>query len=426
MRHDTVLASFISLTLAASGLWSCSGATGSNSVQGGGGGSAASTGTGGSGAGSSGGGFNLGGQGSGGGNPNPPCSQNDANLDNDGDGFTPAQGDCNDCSTAMNPGAYDFPGDGVDQDCDGTKDNEPTGCDSTTVDIGYTDPVSAIQALGICRQSDGKRWGYVPGSAKYVKANGVPGMNDLSHGLLSQFGPNVKPREGSKMLALSSGTARAKGDPGFRSPQAQGIGVDMNTSSPTPQGWPVAAPSCPNIKQNMLSKVANDPAALEFQVKVPTNAKSVMYDFTFYTYEFPDYICSPFNDFFVALMNPPPPNAQNSNISFDIQGNPVSVNNGLLEVCQPQNAGGKYFACPQGTAELAGTGFDEMAESGPHAATGWLRTQAQLVEPGGIVTFRFAIWDAGDHILNSTVLIDNMTWSEDAGHETPVTEPVPK
>src|SRR4051812_16051222 len=55
------------------------------------------------------GGLNLGVGGStGSGVINPPCDFKDPKGDHDGDGFTVADGDCNDCSAAMNPGAQDF------------------------------------------------------------------------------------------------------------------------------------------------------------------------------------------------------------------------------------------------------------------------------------------------------------------------------
>ena len=38
-------------------------------------------------------------------------------FDNDGDGFTENQGDCNDDNTNINPGAEEICGDGIDQDC---------------------------------------------------------------------------------------------------------------------------------------------------------------------------------------------------------------------------------------------------------------------------------------------------------------------
>lgn len=40
-------------------------------------------------------------------------------VDNDGDSFSDVDGDCNDADASIYPEAPDFPGDGVDQDCDG-------------------------------------------------------------------------------------------------------------------------------------------------------------------------------------------------------------------------------------------------------------------------------------------------------------------
>lgn len=44
----------------------------------------------------------------------------DADLD--GDGFTIRQGDCDDTSYAINPGAPEFPNNRIDENCDGTLD----------------------------------------------------------------------------------------------------------------------------------------------------------------------------------------------------------------------------------------------------------------------------------------------------------------
>ena len=47
-----------------------------------------------------------------------PVNPNDS--DDDGDGFSENQGDCNDTDAAINPGAADTCGDGIDQDCNGS------------------------------------------------------------------------------------------------------------------------------------------------------------------------------------------------------------------------------------------------------------------------------------------------------------------
>ena len=177
----SLLSSIVLLSLAAAGA-ACS-STNSGNNNGGGGGAAASGGGGNGGTGNI---INVGGNGGNGTggklNQAPPCTNLDPNSDGDGDGFTPAAGDCNDCTNQMNPGAFDYPGNGVDEDCNGVPDDEPVGCDNQTVDIGYGDPVVAAHAIGICRMAQGSSWGLV--SAKYVKADGSPGMNDISHGLL--------------------------------------------------------------------------------------------------------------------------------------------------------------------------------------------------------------------------------------------------
>jgi hypothetical protein len=59
-----------------------------------------------------------------------------------------------------------------------------------------------------------------------------------------------------------------------------------------------------------------------------------------------------------------------------------------------------------------------------HAATGWLQTHANIV-PGEELTLRFAIWDAGDDALDSTVLIDNVVWAAMPGANETIRPPPP-
>ena len=43
-------------------------------------------------------------------------------TDNDGDGYSEADGDCDDDNASIHPGAEETPGDGIDSNCDGNDD----------------------------------------------------------------------------------------------------------------------------------------------------------------------------------------------------------------------------------------------------------------------------------------------------------------
>jgi len=168
---------------------------------------------------------------------------------------------------------------------------------------------------------------------------------------------------------------------------------------------------------------------LELHIKVPTNASAVSFDFSFFSVEFPQYVCasSGNNDQFVALLSSTAASTPaDHNVSFDAQGNSVNVNNAFMEVCVPMTMfNGKTYACPLGASLLGGTGIALPNQSdgngNPYTAgggTGWLTTQAAVV-PGETITLRFAIWDAGDNTLDSTALIDHLTWTLRSGTAPP-------
>lgn len=357
----------------------------------------------------------------------PRCGDGTSD-DVDGDGFTTRNGDCDDCLKTVNPAAYDIAGNHVDEDCDGKAAGQ-TGCDQGLA-IDSQSAEDAARAMGLCTftTTKSRAWGVI--SARYTDATGTGKFSDpLAHGLLPRFGA-AEPRSGKALLALSSGVARAVDQPGFT------LGCDTFDSrdkcdaaatdcvvgpGKPPAGYPKESSVCTQAGRGVFAsdimQIYNQ-AALELKIRVPSNAKAFAFESSFYTHEYPEWICEIFNDFFVVFKDPIPVQAADGNIVFDANHDPVGVNTGLLAVCDPSAQSRqaiKTFTCDQGTALLRGTGYgrDEsecggLTASGG-ASTGWLKTTAP-VKPGEVITLRFAIWDTTDALLDSTVLLDHFQW----------------
>jgi len=357
-----------------------------------------------------GGGLNIGG-GGGVGNSGTTCDSG-PDDDSDMDGYTVNQGDCNDCDANVNPGAIEVEitepvGDPpmvpepADEDCDGTVDNVAPTCDGgIAIDDG--DAMNGAASIELCQIAgeNGKDWGLV--SSDYVRANGTGTSVNSQIGILDSFGPNVNVQGGSQMLVLSSGRARLPGQAG----SCGDFSCDGTGGGSGPPGYPQNAPGCP------IEDEINDDIGLQVTLKAPSNATGYSFNFKFYSFEYPEWVCTSFNDQFMAFVTPPPMGAMDGNISFDANGNPVSVNVAFFDVCP---------GCALGPAELVGTGFDIWDDAG---ATSWLQTSAPI---GGGEEFsvRFAIWDTGDQSWDSTVLVDNFQWVASGGTVAVGTDPVP-
>ena len=156
---------------------------------------------------------------------------------------------------------------------------------------------------------------------------------------------------------------------------------------------------------------------LKVRVRVPTNAQSFSVSAKFFSSEFPEWVCSSFNDFFVVLLNSAynglPGNPSDKNIAKYTTGNnvyPVGANlahgnTGLFTECVNGTTGcsatpGTINTCT-GTSGLTGTGFDladpsncDGANRLVGGATAWLTVKGNVV-PGETMDLRFAIWDTG-------------------------------
>ena len=366
----------------------------------------------------------------------PERSRTDGDGGNAASGSFGGSGAPGDASTACVPdkNSFEVPGDGCDNDGDGTVDNA-SPCDGAATGPS---PEDFARAIGVCDQADKRGFGLV--SAKFTRGfKRTDAPMPEQHGTLTKFGDVLKPREGNRLGVLSTGYASEyNGKPGAPFGGAGNTGVRWfplirfgEGTGTAPPGFPKAAAGC---KQ---ASAVNDVATLHLELKAPKNAAGIKFDFNFHSGEWPAFICSSFNDGFVAYLQAKGFNGGVAdNISFDSKNNPVSVNNSFFDRCTDGAKIGCYgdapstSRCPAGPAELAGTGFGvsgtycDSGKTVAGGATGWLTSQAP-VNPGETFTLDLMIWDTGDNSLDSLVLLDNFQWV--AGNVVTQTErPAPR
>ena len=348
-------------------------------------------------------------------------------IDVDGDGWTYCDNDCCEdefeCGdpSLVNPGAFEFVGNGVDDDCDPltSDDVAPPACSAASL-FGGVSPEDMAEAMDICQTTSiaeplpTRKWGLI--SAEFLTSEGnvpVAGhlatMMDASTAIMTDYGAGgVGPTTNNTMAGMSSGWMRDANDPNYVPPNG---GADFGWTHQPPAGYlaanggslPASAScngACP------AGTGANDSVRLRLTIRVPTNALSFSYDFRFFSSEYWTWACTDYNDFYLALLDSMAGGIPaDGNISFDSNNNPVSVNNGFFEHCVANGC----YTCPGGAGVLAGTGM-ELDNTG--GGTVWLTTTSPVV-PGEVMTLDLMIFDVSDNVLDSLVLLDGFEWSID-------------
>jgi hypothetical protein len=143
-----------------------------------------------------------------------------------------------------------------------------------------------------------------------------------------------------------------------------------------------------NLEPN---NVANDVFYMSFNVTTPPGTHGYLFDFVFFSEEYPVYVDTTFNDMFVVWSTS---ETFTGNVTF-IEGQPLTV-----------TALADYMTIEPGNPRLAGTGFPGDEEG---AATEWFTAKASA-EPGETFTIAISLFDMGDTVWDSVGILDNFRW----------------
>jgi hypothetical protein len=358
----------------------------------------------------------------------------DDSADVDADGWTVCDNDCCDQASVacadpalVNPGAFEYVGNMVDDDCDAaTLDTAAAPDCSLTSDFSGVTGDDVARAMDLCQFTTPspplpqRKWGVISVSQLFADGSApsaaqLTTMRDSQTAILTNYGTGgVAVQKGPTMAGISTGMMRDAGDSGYVAPN---YGTDFLTTGSPPAAYLAAhagalpsslgcSGSCP------AGSGANDSVNVRLQIRVPTNAFSFTYRFRFFTSEYWTWSCTLYNDFYLALLTTTAAGIPaDKNISFDSLNNPVSVNNGFFDVCQLKGC----YNCPLGTGPLAGTGMDADDPYGfgfqmTGGGTSWLATTAP-VTPGETMQLELMVFDVSDGILDTLVLLDQFEWS---------------
>ncbi len=294
-------------------------------------------------------------------------------IDNDKDGFN-ACVDCNDNDPNVNPGAFDVPGNNVDDDCNG-KIDDVVACDAN-IASNTKDGSDFAHAMEMCDP-----W--------VVSATFPTVADDRAHQVAPDWGA-FKVQAGASMAALSNGIAADEDDTGYVAPQTGTNFGKMGTPYPlTPAQF-----ACGNGTLSDPTTV-NDYTELDVSLKVPTNANSFQLDVNYLTTDAPEWPCSQYDDQALVLLES---KSFTGDVLVDATGRHMSVNSPYMVVSDATSLQGTGMEVPAQNNQLAG------------GATGWMTITAPAT-PGDTIKLRFIVFDAQDAIYDSQILADHFRWS---------------
>jgi hypothetical protein len=321
---------------------------------------------------------------------------------------------------------------------DGTGGEDTDGDDTdggSTGEMGGDDVCAAPGDLMPCDAAGDDPWNAIGLNCPFLPNQSIAINNEIfSSGdaeawrIAHQFGSYVDetsgepiwgPREGEKFLIISTGHI----------PEPVGGVVTMEqgstqsgTSNSNPDDKPLPAPMSPfmgsaggvggtpfvdcdgtndcsdslNDQWDLGNGEANDMIWFQFQVPVPGGTHGFSFDFAYFSAEFPEFVDTSFNDVFAVWA-----------ASETYTGNLCFINDQPCTVTALANSVQFEGMDP----EMVGTGFEGMSYGDTPLAqsTGWFQAKGSAA-PGEMLQLTFALFDMGDSIYDTLVLLDNFAW----------------
>ncbi|MBL8919397.1 MAG: hypothetical protein JNJ54_11085 [Myxococcaceae bacterium] len=353
--------------------------------------------------------------------------------DPDGDGYTSLTNDC--CETVMtcpnpaqvNPGVPENLVNGLDDDCDGYVDVMPpdAGCDDGLQPGSAGDAGDYARALDVC---EGLVW------AQVRRGDGLPLRPDAGGIGIHRAIGGLRPATGRTLLALGTGNASgllglapASSRPPVSLNQCLGPGClrDWFGASNGSLKQAGRLPSSPGCYFGSADDQAFDSIMLHLRLRAPATARGFRLLGRFYSLEYPEYVCTLFNDQSVVLTTSRANNPSDLNLlTYTARGAswPIGINvasgTPLFQACDTQAVSPRCWdtsvsaeSCKEGSAVLNGTIFGKAAPNAclPGGATALLLTRGN-VQPGEEFDLRIAIWDVGDPFFDSFLVVDSFQW----------------
>jgi hypothetical protein len=336
----------------------------------------------------------------------------DADSDDPSDGSTTGDstdGDTNDT------------GDETDGETDGEVENEVCAapgdlmpCDGETDDpfkaIGLNCPLLPNQSIPILNETfvsaDPLAWRIARQYGSHVdELTGEPawGPREGEQFLIITTGHLPEPDE-SGVITLDQGSTQSgtsndnPNDQPLPSPMSALVG-SANGNGGTPFVDCDAVNDCSDSLQDQWAlgnNRANDLLWFQFSLPVPGGTHGFSFDFAYFSAEFPEFVDTSFNDVFAVWSS-----------SESYTGNLCFVNDQPCTVTALANAVQFEGEDP----ELVGTGFEGISYGTTPIAqsTGWFAAKGSA-QPNEVLQLTFALFDMGDSIYDTTVILDNFQW----------------